>query len=506
MGIGFILSYSFVLWLVSVQLALFELPEIVSGFFLPLVFLWILSTLILEPRINLIKFKTARQGYFYLAMAALLFVIPTGIAQQYLFKSTGKLTELENISSITEQQKTKYYNVDNYYPSLKDAGIYLMEEVSGRHNKYLDFSIFISVPLYDSVGESDQLSTTWMGLKYFKTIDMPQSDYEQAKAFEGFAAESMKDFRALKKPLYFERVHYTKNLPGFYHALETSPKYHFAYHTILTPQFEPFISRVEGDFKWTLLSIACVSMIWFLLVLFARLDDEKIKAFSQKSATKQTVRKLIEESWLQMFVPSQGYVVTPILMIINIVIFLLMNLSSTRSAHYFSILYPDPWQYLVNATSFLQGEYWNLLTSAFIHNGIYQFICCLFAIGSLGWFLESFLGKRLMLVAYFVGALSASLTTLYFSGAVSQGASGAIMGVYGVGLVLLFTCIVPSGYKTTQIALTVVMSVFFSFLTGLFPTMGYMAHIGGFLSGCLLGSLITLFGATSSSIIAFSSD
>ncbi|MCD2136888.1 rhomboid family intramembrane serine protease [Salinicoccus halitifaciens] len=133
------------------------------------------------------------------------------------------------------------------------------------------------------------------------------------------------------------------------------------------------------------------------------------------------------------------------------------------------------------------GDYHRLLTSTFMHSGVEHFLFNITALFVLGKFVESLYGKWRMLLTYVLTGTLASLFSLMFlTDAVSLGASGAVYGLLGVIVVHLLLN-KSLGYKLlSQVALALVA---IAVLSSLFSNVNHYAHLGGLISGLLLGVL-----------------
>ena len=136
------------------------------------------------------------------------------------------------------------------------------------------------------------------------------------------------------------------------------------------------------------------------------------------------------------------------------------------------------------------GEWWRLVTSAFIHASI---IHLLFNMLMLWWFgsaLEALLGRARYLGIYFVsvlgGAAGALLATQ--SNQLTVGASGAVFGILGAGVVLERRNVMVFGGG----ALTVV--VLNLALTFLIPGISIGGHLGGLAAGAAAILAMSRFG------------
>jgi rhomboid protease GluP len=139
------------------------------------------------------------------------------------------------------------------------------------------------------------------------------------------------------------------------------------------------------------------------------------------------------------------------------------------------------------------GEWWRLLTCVFVHIGIIHLVFNMYALFMIGTYLEPMLGKTRFIIAYLCTGIFASLASLWWhdSPVPSAGASGAIFGMYGVFLALLSTSLIPS---QTRKALLQSIGVFvvYNLLYGMKAGVDNAAHIGGLLSGAVIGYLYYL--------------
>ena len=191
-------------------------------------------------------------------------------------------------------------------------------------------------------------------------------------------------------------------------------------------------------------------------------------------------------SFFSIFKPVPGYFVTPLLMYANIAVFLLMALSGV------SILTPDTLSLLRWGANFKlltdgQGEWWRLLSSCFVHIGILHLLFNMYALLYIGLLLEPILGRTRFIGAYLLTGILASMVSLSWNDfAVSAGASGAIFGMYGVFLALLTTDLIEKAARKPLLA-SIGVFVCFNLLYGMKAGVDNAAHVGGLVSGFVLG-------------------
>lgn len=156
------------------------------------------------------------------------------------------------------------------------------------------------------------------------------------------------------------------------------------------------------------------------------------------------------------------------------------------------------WMYLLgNADSFIQaysvhaysiierGEFYRLITGAFLHGGITHFLFNMYALYILGTQLEGFIGKTRYTIVYFFSILTASLLSIILNRAASVGASGAIFGILGSLLYFGYHYrVYLGGVIKSQILPIIFINLLLGFLGG--GNVDNWAHIGGLIGGFLI--------------------
>lgn len=206
--------------------------------------------------------------------------------------------------------------------------------------------------------------------------------------------------------------------------------------------------------------------------LFAKLSKE----ISDKSG--EDARKA--EDIFKKKVP----IVTYILIAINILLFIGMYVFGNGSTDNWTLLkfganYPD----LIKA-----GEYYRLITSAFLHIGFLHLLVNMYSLYIIGSQLEGFLGRLKYLFVYLGSAVFGNLMSILFFDGISAGASGAIFGLLGSLLYFGYHYRVYLGtvVKSQIIPLIVVNLIIGFSMSGI----NNAAHIGGLVGGVLLSMMV----------------
>ncbi len=137
------------------------------------------------------------------------------------------------------------------------------------------------------------------------------------------------------------------------------------------------------------------------------------------------------------------------------------------------------------------GEWWRLGSAMFLHFGVLHLGMNMWALWDGGQLVERMYGHARFAALYLVSGLAGNLVSLVAQGdrAISGGASGAVFGIYGALLVFLWrerAQLHPHEFRWLfwGAAGFSVATIAFGFLV---PGIDNAAHIGGFLSGVLLG-------------------
>lgn len=188
-----------------------------------------------------------------------------------------------------------------------------------------------------------------------------------------------------------------------------------------------------------------------------------------------------------MFSFRKSFRVTPAIIIINVLVFVIMILSGV------SIMSPTTENVLVwggNFRSFvLQGEWWRLITCCFIHIGIIHIFFNMWVLHDIGSFLERMIGSWRFGFAYLISGLAGSLNSIVWHYATpSAGASGAIFGMVGLLLALLTTNLLEKEFRNAMLK-SVLFMVVFNLLIGTSAMIDNAGHIGGLIAGLICGYL-----------------
>lgn len=136
-------------------------------------------------------------------------------------------------------------------------------------------------------------------------------------------------------------------------------------------------------------------------------------------------------------------------------------------------------QYNLNV---FEGQYWQLVSSIFVHADIVHLGLNMLFLLIFGLRAEELFTTEEYFFVYMLSGLAGSIMTLFFMSpyTVSVGASGAIFGMYGAGLI----------YMRKTFGQSIMGALFYAFLFLMLSTgvgVNVVAHFGGLAAGLIVG-------------------
>jgi len=147
----------------------------------------------------------------------------------------------------------------------------------------------------------------------------------------------------------------------------------------------------------------------------------------------------------------------------------------------------DKW--LLFGPAVAKGDWWRLITAAFLHANILHIGLNMLAVGWLGAPVERFIGHARYLALYLVSGLAGSAGALIATPtSPTVGASGAIFGILGALLIIEYQA---TGSLAGQAFTLIVINLAFSFTVSGISVGG---HIGGLVGGIAAMLALSRFG------------
>lgn len=162
-----------------------------------------------------------------------------------------------------------------------------------------------------------------------------------------------------------------------------------------------------------------------------------------------------------------------------------------------SLFNPTPDQAIAFGADFgpltLNGQWWRLVTSMFVHFGLIHIGLNMWCLWNLGLASEVLLGRFSYLLAYFASGIFGSIASIYWHPmAAGAGASGAIFGLAGVLVTFVYLKKTPAHLRINPNMLgSLGTFILFNLVYGqAIPGISNAAHIGGLVMGAAVGALL----------------
>ncbi|MCL3817161.1 rhomboid family intramembrane serine protease [Aeromicrobium wangtongii] len=168
--------------------------------------------------------------------------------------------------------------------------------------------------------------------------------------------------------------------------------------------------------------------------------------------------------------------VSMILIAINVAAYVAQLATGNRSGEIFQ-------QGALQGYVVADGDYWRLITSAFLHGSLLHLLFNMYALYLFGPFVEQALGRVRFIAAYLTAAVAGSVTAYVLAGplVVTIGASGAVFGLFAMALLFLLRA------KQDVRTLLVLLGIN-AFISVAGANISWQGHLGGFVAGAVLGA------------------
>ncbi|TLZ43444.1 MAG: rhomboid family intramembrane serine protease [Gammaproteobacteria bacterium] len=183
--------------------------------------------------------------------------------------------------------------------------------------------------------------------------------------------------------------------------------------------------------------------------------------------------------------------VTPVLVLLNLAVFVAMAASARRLGAFDPVLLFS-WGANVGTVT-INGQWWRLATALFVHLSLLHLVLNLWALWNVGRLTERLYGTGVFVFLYFTSGLLGNLASIAWDPSnTSAGASSAIFGLFGAFLAFL-------AHRGSRVPAQVVRAhwfstllfVLFNLIQGtLTPHVDNAAHVGGLLGGFVLGWIL----------------
>jgi len=454
----------------------------------PALIVAIIHFVVLKRGIRLLKFNYVSSDWkeIYHMIAFATAALPTIIAAHYLKNSEGELISVDHPREILKLDKERFFRIPHYSLDKGNGGIFYEVRNSGKYNQYLSFGAFICSPI--KFQDSISSEKVWVGVRYYDKISSRSDSAVKEERFQQFTAESRGKYRDApsRRVRYFEKILAGSNRDNYLEAIDVSPIDIGSGDSIviLKMKYEPFNDRGERTLAWLYRVTIGSDLLWFLMLIFPGMKDK------ETAAEKRSRKRMNADLW-KILTPSKELLVIPIVFHLNLLVFLAMVISGV------SLVHPSSGELIQWGALFKplvrDGEWWRMITCAFLHAGVLHLILNLGVLLLTGVFIEFNMSNLSLAITYLLSILGGSAASLWWNDAtVAVGASGAIFGILGCILVLALRNRfegIERSYLVRMVTIYIGINLFFGFSGGI----DNAAHIGGLLTGAICGFFVSFF-------------
>lgn len=484
-SIGTVFLYTFLRWLLDIKFGIIPLKKDLLDFWIPFGLPWIPILIWLRRRIRFLNVRGNNDNGYFLYQAVIAGTISVTLlnAQDYTTTNSYDLYEVSSIEELDALKNEKYFKVSSFLVEKESKTSYTTARVSGRSNDRLNITEFIALPFENS-------QTIWYGIEYKSSMSNHMSEASKNRTYRKFL-DSWKiqyEHHNFYGTRYFEKLGRSDELDGYVNAIQLRyPNLDRGDLTILIPHKGAFLERSGNSLEWAIGSFAIGSFIFLIMVLVPSINEGELKRFKLGKPSKDD--DLLD--FLKALNPMGEYKGVAILIWINILVFAIMMVKGIN------IISPTGQELLEIGGSrkleVLNGEYWRLMSSVFIHGGALHLLMNIMGLGLSGFILEQKLGPHKLILSFLACGLLASLSSIYFNdNVISVGASGGIFGLFGI--ILAFTAFKVFDSQVRRfIWLILILYAGVNLVLGLLISgVDNAAHFGGLISGFLIGFLLSL--------------
>jgi len=194
-----------------------------------------------------------------------------------------------------------------------------------------------------------------------------------------------------------------------------------------------------------------------------------------------------EPPTVRVALPSLAPTVTYAILGFTVVVYLLQMLSVAVFGY---AVYQIDWLEIYGARfnqAIRMGELWRFITPVFLHGSVAHIFFNMYALFSIGSFLERHFGHKRFALLYFLGGFSGNVFSFLLTGenGYSVGASTAVFGLVAAEVAFFYQNRKLFGNQARQAIGNAVFIIAINLFIGLTPGIDNWGHVGGLLGGAI---------------------
>jgi rhomboid protease GluP len=460
--------------------------DVVWDLYLPMI-LSVISLILMRKRISVLKHSNPdKDNFIYFVICAIVLCAALVSSQFYYKIKFSQNQAISEVNQITFDKNVNRIKINSYFVDDGYLSSKFTSDVSGKYGNDLNLHFyFVTAILKDSLEEpKDDLPQVWFANHFSKIISNRLSDEEKRIEFKKFREKCYTDLENFN---FYNNAYFVK-VPN---SDEKDIFERLILNVVDNPQNREIIFLSPSNGKFNDDGGSALSWLFYILgigivvILFAVI----FPIYQEKSVDDKN-----EEDdfnlFLQLFIPKKEFFITPILIDLNVLVFIILSLFGVNP------FYPGTEDLVTFGALFKpisNGEYWRFISSMFLHGGFMHLLMNLIVLGIAGFISENILSTvRFAIIYFFSGIIAGFSSLLWHDGdVILVGASGAIFGLIGS---IAMALILQNNFKENKVALLVIFTYFvINIFFGFISNSDNAAHISGFICGMLIGLLGYVF-------------
>jgi rhomboid protease GluP len=469
-------------WVLAHYFPTLEIREEIWKYWLPALVSVCSVAIWLRPRARILEFdkNTDDRRFFVLLLVTFSIITPSFVAQSYFIRTTNELHEVRSVAQIDPARASSYYRIAEFHVVENKGAAYADVRASGKYNEDLKVDLFFVFPIIEASTAPSQAYEYWYGIRHHKRINNRLAQAEKERRYENFYNESVEKIRAhdFFKQNYFEVVPPSRDRDNFRKAVTSeggSPAGGDV--VILIPGEGQFESGSGDEFGWIFLSAGFGLAAFLLALVWPSYSEAEL--LTQRSGVMPKDDALGE--FKEILIPRDENFAAPLLLSAIVLVFLVTTVSGVHP------LNPTGEELLDWGANrrfeTLNGQWWRLVTSMFLHSGFMHLTLNAYGLILAAVFVEPIYGRFRFFAIYFIAGICGSLASIWwYDNTVSVGASGAIFGLFGA----IGGSVIAGDTRLDDVS-WILFFIGINLLIGLTGGIDNAAHIGGLLSGLIIG-------------------
>ncbi|RYD55107.1 MAG: rhomboid family intramembrane serine protease [Sphingobacteriales bacterium] len=408
-------------WIAEREFGYLTVDPDAGGMFLPAMLSGAGILFFLRKRVNCIKSVNTRYDGPTAIMALIfLSIIFSALGfRDYYYAQHFEMIHVNTVADIDIRNPSRYYKID-HLEILKDSSSHFSSGVvTGKNGKALQMHSYFALPI-----ANDKSQLFWYAISFEETAILPYGYGADEKTSE-FSERSKQEFLNYRFPRtdYYENIVNGDDRDGYVRAISKRVQEEGNKLYILQPIDNPFSERGSRSLITALIAFGFGCVLTLVVSVAAKIDKIKLERYRQGKVDKYDFLNQV----IRFTIPKEPYFETSVLIDILLLGF---TIPITFGKFYISLLSQVP---VISIFAF-----------HFTHLNFFHLLFNIISLAIAGMLMEPALRRRWMIALFFlINSAATAASCLFLPDAATFGASGAVLGYFGIIISLLIRKRIP---------------------------------------------------------------